>query len=370
MAMVRPAPALKPTRMLSLISFTSALRRNSQAKRQSTATVKRCEAGDLRVALRVTVRHRSHGTGDHERNGGSRPDRELARGAEQGVAQAAEQIAIDAHLRRQACKPRIGKRNRNRVGGQGYPGNDIAGQPGGAVLRQPAGRRKPPEPGRICPVFRRIRHAAPQAANRSELAYRPGGLLDSCQRIRTFDPDGSLQMIVRIIRGNAQNSQLILAAAMRQNRFFFVIKSPRNDPGIVSASPHEIFLSSHRQTQKAAAFVCRRTQRGTGGATEDQVCVRCLRFAGRFVSSHWHCVRLPSLYPSRRLQHDLTTAQGDTLAPITPAIMQSGTTPITIIGTRNVCRAGSAASRGCRPAALPTRTQAFHRTQASIRMQP
>ena len=72
-------------------------------------------------------------------------------------------------------------------------------------------------------------------------------------------------MIVRIIRRNAQKFELILAAAMRQNRFIFVIKSTRNDPGIVSASPHKIFLSSHRQTQKAAAFVCRRTQRGTRG---------------------------------------------------------------------------------------------------------
>ncbi len=40
MAMVSPAPALKPTRMLSLISFTSTLSRNSQAIRQSAATVK------------------------------------------------------------------------------------------------------------------------------------------------------------------------------------------------------------------------------------------------------------------------------------------------------------------------------------------
>ena len=31
-------------------------------------------------------------------------------------------------------------------------------------------------------------------------------------------------MIVRIIRRNAQKFELILAAAMRQNRFFFVIK--------------------------------------------------------------------------------------------------------------------------------------------------
>ena len=40
MAMVRPAPILKPTRMLSLISLTSALSRSSQDNRQSAATVK------------------------------------------------------------------------------------------------------------------------------------------------------------------------------------------------------------------------------------------------------------------------------------------------------------------------------------------
>ena len=40
MAMVNPAPALKPTRMLSLISFTSTLSRNSHASRLSAATVK------------------------------------------------------------------------------------------------------------------------------------------------------------------------------------------------------------------------------------------------------------------------------------------------------------------------------------------
>jgi hypothetical protein len=38
--MVRPAPALNPTRMLSLISLTSALSRSAQASRQSKATVK------------------------------------------------------------------------------------------------------------------------------------------------------------------------------------------------------------------------------------------------------------------------------------------------------------------------------------------
>ena len=39
-AMVKLAPALKPTRMLSLISFTSTLRRKSHANRLSAATVK------------------------------------------------------------------------------------------------------------------------------------------------------------------------------------------------------------------------------------------------------------------------------------------------------------------------------------------
>jgi len=39
MAMVNAAPALNPTRVLSLISFTSPLSRNSQAIRHSTATV-------------------------------------------------------------------------------------------------------------------------------------------------------------------------------------------------------------------------------------------------------------------------------------------------------------------------------------------
>ena len=164
---------------------------------------KSCEAGDLRVALCITLRHRSHGTGDHERNCGSRPDRKLARGAEQGVAQAAEQIAIDAHLRRQPCEPRIGKRNRNSVGGQGYPGNDIAGQPGGTVLRQPAGRWKPPEPGCLFLVFRRIRHALPQAAAPSCSA---SGCLIHVNAFGLFDPDRRSQSSSEISGKMPKNS--------------------------------------------------------------------------------------------------------------------------------------------------------------------
>ncbi len=48
--MVRPAPALKPTRMLSLMSFTSTLNRNNQANRQSIATVKAVETRNLCVS--------------------------------------------------------------------------------------------------------------------------------------------------------------------------------------------------------------------------------------------------------------------------------------------------------------------------------
>ena len=83
------------------------------------------EAGNLRVTLHVPFGHCPHCPGNHERDGGSRSDRELTRGSEQGIAKTAQQVAIDADLRRQACKPRIGKGNRDRVGRQGYSGDNI-----------------------------------------------------------------------------------------------------------------------------------------------------------------------------------------------------------------------------------------------------
>ena len=94
-----------------------------QAKRRHREGRK---AGDLGVSLRIALCHRSHRSGNHERDCGSRADRQLTRRTEQGVAQTAEQIAVDTDLRRQACKSRIGERNRDRVGRQRYPGNDIA----------------------------------------------------------------------------------------------------------------------------------------------------------------------------------------------------------------------------------------------------
>ena len=80
----------------------------------------------MRIALHVAVRHRPDRAGDHQRDGGRRPDRELARRAEQRIAEPAEQIAVDADLRRQAGEPRIGERNRDRVGRKRDAGDDVA----------------------------------------------------------------------------------------------------------------------------------------------------------------------------------------------------------------------------------------------------
>ena len=100
-----------------------------------------CEAGDLRVALRVSVRHRTDRSGNHQRDGGGGPDRQLTRRAEQGVAEPAEQVAVDPDLRRQAGQPGIGERNRDRVGRQRHAGDGIGRQPGRTIFRQPTRRR-------------------------------------------------------------------------------------------------------------------------------------------------------------------------------------------------------------------------------------
>ena len=65
MMIVNPAPALKPTKMLSLMSLTSRLSRSNQAMRQSMATVKPAGLGDLGISLRVPLGHRPHSAGNH-----------------------------------------------------------------------------------------------------------------------------------------------------------------------------------------------------------------------------------------------------------------------------------------------------------------
>ncbi len=71
------------------------------------------EAGDLRVALRVPVGHRADRAGDHQRDGGGRPDRQLARRAEQRVAEPAQ---TGSRRRRPAAAGRQASHRRARPG--------------------------------------------------------------------------------------------------------------------------------------------------------------------------------------------------------------------------------------------------------------
>jgi hypothetical protein len=154
-------------------------------------------------------------------------------------------------------------------------------------------------------------------------------------------------------RWPAPDLQLILAAAMRQHRLIPVMESSRNDPEIVSALPHEIFLSSHPAFQNRRRVGLRTNATGAWGATEDDLWFSCLRFSAhfvsrfvlRFVSWHWLCVRRRSPYRLRRLTHGLITAQGVMRAPITPAITRGGITFTSNAGTSLMLRAGSAGWR-------------------------
>jgi hypothetical protein len=71
------------------------------------------------------------------------------------------------------------------------------------------------------------------------------------------------------LESRARKSQLMLAAAMRQHRFFFVIEFSRNDPEIVSALPHPVFLSPYPKSQNAARRPSVAGAAGIGGAKED-----------------------------------------------------------------------------------------------------
>ena len=117
-----------------------------------------CEARNLRIALRIAVRHRAYRRSYHQRDRRGGSDRELARRTEQRIAQTTQQIAVHADLRRQACECGISERNRDRIGRQRHPGDNVIRQPGHAIIRQPTGRRKPPKPSRCFPAFHRVRH--------------------------------------------------------------------------------------------------------------------------------------------------------------------------------------------------------------------
>ncbi len=98
------------------------------------------------------------------------PDRELARRAEQGIAEPTEQIAVDADLRRQAGELGISQRNRNRVGRQRDAGDDIVDQPAGPVVRQPASGGQMPNP---CRLLFRVPVRSSQAQLRDFFVSRP-----------------------------------------------------------------------------------------------------------------------------------------------------------------------------------------------------
>ena len=126
MMMVSPAPALKPTRMLSLIRRTSMLSLNSHAIRQSSATAKAARLAICGVSRRIAAGQRADRRRNHQRDRRGRADRKLARRAEQRVADAAEHVAIDADLRRQARQRRIGERDRDGVGRKRDAGDSVA----------------------------------------------------------------------------------------------------------------------------------------------------------------------------------------------------------------------------------------------------
>ena len=79
MAMVKPAPILKPTNMLSLINLTSALNPNHHDIRQSAANDETGKTCNLCVTLRVAVGHYAHSSSNHQRDGRGRPDSKMLR---------------------------------------------------------------------------------------------------------------------------------------------------------------------------------------------------------------------------------------------------------------------------------------------------
>jgi hypothetical protein len=63
-------------------------------------------------------------------------------------------------------------------------------------------------------------------------------------------------------------SPLILAAAMRQSRFFSAKESSRNDPEIVSALPHQVFLLPHQKFQTRRRVRFHPNAMGNGGVSQ------------------------------------------------------------------------------------------------------
>ena len=144
MAIVSAAPALKPSRMVSLMKLTSELNRSSHASTHMQPTTKCGQRRNVGPAFRIALCHTRDRDADEHRDRGGRTDRELARRAEQRIEQAADQIAVNAILRRQSSERGVGERHRNRVGRKGHAGDRVVLQPlwpiGGKPLRRWKGR--------------------------------------------------------------------------------------------------------------------------------------------------------------------------------------------------------------------------------------
>ncbi len=79
-AMLRPAPALKPSRTVSLMKLIKVLSRNSHAT-MHIAAAKCRKSRNLSIAHRITHGQGRGGNPDHKRDRGSRPNRQVAGGA-------------------------------------------------------------------------------------------------------------------------------------------------------------------------------------------------------------------------------------------------------------------------------------------------
>ena len=150
---------------------------------------------------------------------------------------------------------------------------------------------------------------------------------------------------------------------------FFVTKSSRNDPETVSAPPHRVLLSPYRDSHYDARMSAPHGPMGSGGVKriEYEYGSVVLRFAGRFVLSRWRCVRrqwsrrvsgFGKVSPRRSGRHRIMRASRRRIVRRRASL----SCIVAITGTSRAHRAGSAAWRRCRRAALPTPRPAVDRT--------
>ena len=117
-------------------------RRSRPTAISSAPTSSAVKAMARAVAERPHRRDGRHAGGQHRRDGGVRPDREVAVRAEQGVEQRSGDEGVEPGHRRQVRQPRGGHLRRQRHGDQRQAGQRIGAQPRCAVAPQ-RGRHQP-----------------------------------------------------------------------------------------------------------------------------------------------------------------------------------------------------------------------------------